>query len=136
MKSNAKGSGHKVTINRSRGSSNKPASGKYALLKAVKELNAKRKKARLSLQEIATAVGRKRHAVWKWLNGLSRPEVPIRLKVQAAYGVKAAWWLHKTEEKAIRAGLQIIKTREKNGGKLLRSEARAKKTLLDTLGAE
>lgn len=134
MKYNAKSKGQRKSIDRSRGHSNKPAFGKYASYKAVKELNAKRKKALLSLQDIASTVGRKRHAVWKWLNGLSRPAVEIRLTIHKEYGVAPSSWLTKDEERSIRESLQILNRKEKAGHKLTKPQQRTRKTLRDTLG--
>lgn len=108
--------------------------GRYSSIAAVRELNKIRKRQGLSLQDIATAVGRKRHAVWKWLNGTSRPEVPIRIEIESVYGIKTVRWITRDEAKMLRLRLADIRKREKRRGRLTKPQRALQKALQDELG--
>jgi transcriptional regulator with XRE-family HTH domain len=59
-----------------------------------------RKQALLSMEELATAVGVKRQAVWEWEKGVSQPRPVHQRKLVAALKISPAELLQALEETA------------------------------------
>jgi len=107
--------------------------GEYWNNRGNTALRDKMKKIGLSLQDVAKAIQRKRHAVWKWVHGLSRPVVEVRVRIREEFGIPQDWWLSPAEKASKKAALKELDQSIGNG-KPTKAQLRTRKILCDTLG--
>jgi len=103
--------------------------GIYYDFRGPKELRKQKREMELSLQDIAKLVGAKRHAVWKWLRGLSRPVLRVRRRLQYGLAIRMEWWVSPEELAKARESLESFNRQEELTDQMMRDRRKVVKII-------
>lgn len=84
------------------------AKGKFWNVEGCKQFRRKKREMGMSYQQLADFLECKRHALWKWWHGQSRPAVRKRQVVSDRLGIPNEVWLLPEEKKMLQASLEVL----------------------------
>jgi transcriptional regulator with XRE-family HTH domain len=122
-----------IKANKTRQTTSEERRGPFYSHRGNRALRDTAKKLGLSLQDVATAIKRKRHAVWKWFHGLSRPTREVKLRIQEEFSIPASWWLTAEEKKSKVDALRELE-KVTSGKRPTKAQVRLRKVLEEETG--